>query len=174
MNEKSTIVANFDIKHKQIRLVDDGGSKVMSHTDAMALAERHNLDLILINNNVIPPACKILDLAKYRFDTKMRNKEQAKLQREKRVHIKEIQFKLNIDDHDFQTKCRNISRFISKGNKVKIIIQFKGRERQHTDIGYDILNRIMSGVDGIEMDGKEQFTGNRITAMIKGTNNGST
>jgi translation initiation factor IF-3 len=151
-----------------VRVVSDTGSEVVATHRAIALAESQGLDLIVISGQSDPPVCKILELTKYRYDLQRKEKEAARSQRESRIDIKEVQFKPNIDEHDFQTKCRNISRFIGKGNTVKIIVQFRGRERQHTDLGYEIIDRIPQVVNDIEYVGKPSFSGNRITAILKG------
>jgi translation initiation factor IF-3 len=172
-NQRARILANRDIRHKSVRIVTDGGSEVLPTVKALEQAELAGLDLILINENAEPPVCKILDLNKYHYDLQRKEKEAAKAQRESRVTVKEVQFKPNIDDHDFDTKCRNIERFIKKGNKVKLLVQFRGRERQYTEIGYDIVNRVVETLAGVELDGPPQLAGNRITAMLKGEKDGS-
>jgi translation initiation factor IF-3 len=172
MKNQSRILANRDIRQSSVRLVTESGSEVLQTNLAISRAERLGLDLVLINDSSDPPICKLLELDKYKYEMQRRDKENAKAQRESRVLLKEVQFKPNIDDHDFETKCRNITRFISKGNKVKILVQFRGRERQHTDLGYDILDRVLETVENIEYDGKPSFAGNRITAIVKGTKDG--
>jgi translation initiation factor IF-3 len=169
---KKTIIANHEIRTQMVRVVTDLGSEVLPLHKAIALAADDGLDLVLINDKIDPPACKILDVTKYRYDMQRKTKEDAKAQREARIDIKEVQFKPNIDEHDFQTKCRKIANFISKGNKVKLIVQFRGRERQHTNLGYDVLDRVLETVEDIAYDGKPSYTGNRITAMLKGTKDG--
>mgnify|MGYP000388857772 FL=1 len=173
MNNQPRILANNDIRYKNVRLVTETSSDVMSTDSAQAKAENAGLDLVLINEKSDPPICKMVELNKYKYELQRKEKENAKAQRESRVLLKEVQFKPNIDQHDFETKCGKITKFVSKGNKVKVLVQFRGRERQHTDLGYDILERILETVDGIEYDGKPSFTGNRITAMIKGTKDGT-
>jgi len=170
--QREIILANRDIRFKEVRLVTEADSKVLSTNEALRQAEDAGLDLILINASAKPPVCKILELNKYRYEQKLKAKEAARAQRESRTTIKEVQFKPNIDQHDFETKCKKIAKFIDKGNKVKVLIQFRGRERQHTDLGYDILERVFQEVDGIEYDAKPSFAGNRITAMLKGTKDG--
>jgi translation initiation factor IF-3 len=170
---KKLIIANHEIRTQMVRIVSDLGSEVLPLHVAIALAETDGLDVVVINDKSDPPACKILDVAKYRYDMQRKTKEDAKAQREARVDIKEVQFKPNIDEHDFQTKCRKITNFISKGNKVKLIVQFRGRERQHTNLGYDVLDRVLETVEDIVYDGKPSYTGNRITAMLKGTKDGT-
>jgi translation initiation factor IF-3 len=167
------IIANHEIRTQTVRIVTDLGSEVMALHAAIAEAQADGLDVVLINDKIDPPACKILDVTKYRYDMQRKTKEDAKAQRKSRIDIKEVQFKPNIDEHDFQTKCRKITNFISKGNKVKLIVQFRGRERQHTNLGYDVLDRVLKTVEDIVYDGKPSYTGNRITAMLKGTNDGT-
>lgn len=170
---KNRILANHEIRTQMVRVVSDAGSEVLPLHKAIALAADQGVDLVLINDRADPPVCKLLDAAKYRYEMQRKAKEDAKAQREARIEIKEVQFKPNIDEHDFQTKCRKIAGFISKGNKVKLIVQFRGRERQHSDLGYDVLDRVLTSVEDIAYDGKPSYTGNRITAMLKGTKDGS-
>jgi len=173
MKKGSRILANQDIRHPNVRLVTESGASVLPTKKALDQAEAAGLDLVMINEQTDPPICKILELGKYRYEQKQKQKEAERAQRESRVTTKEVQFKPNIDDHDFETKCRNIERFLKKGNKVKILVQFRGRERQHTDIGYDIINRVLDTVEMSELDGKPQFSGNRITANLRGKKDGS-
>jgi translation initiation factor IF-3 len=170
---KTRTLVNHEIRSQLVRVVTDLGSEVLPLYKAIALAANDGLDLVQINEQADPPVCKILDFAKFNYDRKRKAKEDAKAQREARIEIKEVQFKPNIDEHDFQTKCRKIANFISKGNKVKLIVQFKGRERQHTNLGYDVLERVLVSVEDIVYDGKPSYTGNRITAMLKGTKDGT-
>ncbi|SRR6056297_979752 len=174
MKNRSRILANSDIRHKSVRVVTDDGSAVLHTSAAIKQAEDQGLDLILINEKADPPICKILELGKYRYEQQQQEKQAAKRQRESRVTIKEVQFKPNIDVHDFETKCGKINKFIEKGNKVKLLVQFRGRERQHTDLGYDIIDRVLELVENVELDGKPQFSGNRITAILKGNKDGQT
>jgi translation initiation factor IF-3 len=173
MNNHLWIYANRDIRYKSVRVVTETGSEVLSIHEALQRAEDVDLDLILINDAASPPICKIFELNKYRYEQQRKTKEAAKAQRQSRITLKEIQFKPNIDNHDFMTKCRNITRFINKGNKVKILVQFRGRERQHADLGYDIIERVLKDVENVELDGTPQFSGNRITAILKRTKDGN-
>lgn len=169
MTTRSQIVANHNINYRTVRVVSELGSDVLPTHKAIAEAEAEGLDLVLINDRSDPPICKILDVTKYKYELQRKEKEAAKAQREARISIKEVQFKPNIDEHDFQTKCRRITKFIDNGDKVKILVQFRGRERQHTELGYDVLTRIIESVDNIAYDGTPQFAGNRIVVMLKKT-----
>lgn len=173
MKSNDKILTNRDIRHKNVRLVTESGSEVLPTFKAIELAEKQDLDLILINDKTDPPVCKILDFTKYSYDQKQKAKLADRAQRANRITVKEVQFKPNIDTHDFETKCKNITKFIQKGNVVKVQIQFRGRERQHTDIGFNLIERVVNTIDGIELDGKPQFSGNRITAILKGNSNGT-
>jgi translation initiation factor IF-3 len=174
-NGETTLKINTEIKSPQVRVVlDNGESQVMSIGDALASAYKQNLDLVLINDHPTPPICKIVDVEKYQYSLKRKEKETARAQRNSRVEIKEVQFTPNINTHDFDTKCRNILKFIEKGHKVKLLVQFRGRERQFSDLGFDVINRVVTEIHGVEFDGSPQFSGNRITAIIKGTKDGTT
>ena len=174
MKNGSQILANREIRHNTVRVVTETGSTVLHIGTAIRQAEDQDMDLVLINDQAVPPICKILELDKYKYELQRKEKETARAQRESRVTIKEVQFKPNIDQHDFETKCNMITKFISKGNKVKVMIQFRGRERQHTSLGYDILSRVLDVVEDIEYDGSPSLTGNRIIAILKGTRNVTT
>ena len=173
MKDKTQILANKDIQNRTVRVVTDAGNNVMPTFKAIALAESQQLDLVIINDRADPPICHITDLGKYRYDLKMKAKANSKAQRESRITIKEVQFKPNIDGHDFDTKCRNITKFIDKGNIVKVQVQFKGRERQHTNLGFELIDRVLENVENVTLDGKPQFSGNRITAILKGIKDGT-
>lgn len=173
MKNRPRILANHDIRHKTVRVVTEDGSTILPTSQAIRKAEYEGLDLILINENADPPICKIFELNKYSYDLQRKEKEAVKAQRESRILLKEVQFKPNIDEHDFQTKCRNITKFIGQGNKVKVLVQFRGRERQHTSLGFDIIDRVLEVVEDIEYDGAPLLAGNRITAIIKGIKGGT-
>ena len=102
-----------------------------------------NLDLVLIAAQAQPPVAKIMDFGKYRFEQAKREKEARKNQ--KVINIKEIQLSLNIDTHDFETKLNAAKKFLSKGDKVKVSIRFRGREMGHSQYGYDLMQRFAEG-----------------------------
>lgn len=111
----------------------------MSSAQASKLAMEKNLDLVMISPNAKPPVCKIMDYGKYRFEQARREKEKRKNQ--KIVDTKEVRLSLNIDTHDFNTKLNHALKFLSKGDKVKVSIRFRGREMGHPEIGTEIMNR---------------------------------
>lgn len=111
----------------------------MSAKEALALAEKSNLDLVKIAPNATPPVCKIMDYGKFRFEQAKREKEAKKKQ--KVMDIKEVRLSLNIDTGDFNTKVNHALRFLKDGDKVKVSIRFRGREMAHADSGTVIMER---------------------------------
>ena len=112
---------------------------IMTSSDALALAEEKDLDLVKIAPNAVPPVCKIMDYGKFRFEQAKREKEARKNQRV--VEIKEIRLTPNIDIGDLNTKVKNACRFLQDGNKVKVSVRFRGREVTHASLGQDLLHR---------------------------------
>ena len=111
----------------------------MSAKEAIALAEKANLDLVKIAPNAVPPVCKIMDYGKFKFEQAKREKEAKKKQ--KVMDIKEVRLSLNIDTGDFNTKVNHALRFLKDGDKVKVSIRFRGREMAHTEHGTTIMQR---------------------------------
>ena len=132
---------NEEIRDKEVRVIGADGSQVgiMSAKDALALAEKSNLDLVKIAPGANPPVCKIMDYGKFRFEQAKREKEAKKNQ--KVMEIKEIRLSMNIDTGDFNTKVNHALKFLRDGNKVKVSIRFRGREMAHTDNGLVIMQR---------------------------------
>ena len=98
------------------------------------------MDLVEVQPNVDPPVCKILDFGKYKYEAQKRANEARKKQ--KVVEVKEIKFRPNIDEHDYQVKMRNLRKFIEGGDKVKVTLRFRGREMAHQELGVQVLERI--------------------------------
>lgn len=138
-NKKQQI--NEEVRDKEVRVISPEGEQlgIMSAEEALKIAVERNLDLVKISPQAKPPVCKIMDFGKYRFEQAKREKENRKNQ--KTIDIKEVRLSLNIDTHDFNTKLKNAMKFISKGDKVKVSIRFRGREMGHPEQGYDNMKR---------------------------------
>ena len=154
--EKETLI-NEDIRCDELRVIGSDGSQlgIMPTDKAQNLAIEQNLDLVLIAAQAQPPVAKIMDYGKYRFEQAKREKEARKNQ--KVINIKEVQLSLNIDTHDFETKRNAAIKFLSKGDKVKVSIRFRGREMGHSQYGYDLMERFAEGcseVSNIEKPAK--------------------
>lgn len=132
---------NEEIRDKEIRVISNTGEQlgIMSSSEALKLAEQGNFDLVKIAPQAKPPVCKIMDYGKYKFELAKREKENRKNQ--KVVNIKEVQLSPSIDTNDFNTKCRHAIKFLKNGDKVKVIVRFRGREVSHSEIGYTLLDR---------------------------------
>jgi translation initiation factor IF-3 len=162
-------VANHDIRFREVRVVgpDDEKLGVMPTDVAKQKARNLDLDLVLVTDKADIPVCCIVDLSKFLYQQKQALKEQSRRQRQSKIELKEVQFRPNIDVHDFNTKCKNVSRFIDKGALVKLVVQFRGRERSRTNIGFDIINNVIDTVGNIEFDSKPQLNGNKIIATVR-------
>ncbi len=140
---KKDLRINEMIRVREVRLIDDGGEQkgIVSIADALQLAQDIDLDLVEISPNTNPPVCKVLDYGKYKFDLEKKIKESKKKQ--KHVRLKEIRMQPKIDKHDLQFKTRHIKEFLEYGNKVKVTIRFRGRELAHTELGKDVLLKVL-------------------------------
>ncbi len=138
---------------------------VMSSREAVQAAENMGLDLIEISPNAEPPVCKIGDFGKHRYE--IQKKESAARKNQKIVLTKELKMRPNIEEHDIQVKLRAARRFFEDGDKVRWVMQFRGRENEHREIGWTIVNRIkddLAEVCKIEMDARQE--GNSILMIM--------
>lgn len=142
--EAKGLSINEAIREKEIRVVDSDGSQlgIMPPADALKIAQGKGLDLVMIAPKAQPPVCKIIDFGKYCYEQAKKEKEAKKNQNI--VTVKEIQLTLKIDTHDIQTKASHANRFLQSGDKVKVVVKFKGREMAHPELGYDIAERFCS------------------------------
>ncbi|WP_293445081.1 translation initiation factor IF-3 [Persephonella sp.] len=142
---------NKQIRAKEVRLIDENGQNlgILPIEEALRIAEDRNLDLVEVSPNANPPVCKIMDYGKYKFEQKKKEKEAKKKQKAKMQNVKEIKFRIKIEDHDYQTKVRHIREFIEEGDKVKVWIWFRGRENIHPELGEKLANRIIQDLSDI-------------------------
>src|SRR5699024_3614060 len=124
---------NETIRAREVRLIDANGDQlgVKSRAEALELAQKRNLDLVLVAPGAKPPVCRIMDYGKYRYEQQKKEKEARKKQRV--INVKEVRFSPSIGDHDFNTKLRNARKFLEKGDKVKASVRFRGRAITHKD-----------------------------------------
>ena len=141
MNRIKELRINEEIRVAEIRLVTGGETQtVMPTREALAQAVTAGLDLVEISPTARPPVCRIMDYGKYRFEQAKREKEARKNQRV--VQMKEVKFRPNIEDHDFETKAKNAERFLKDGDKVKATVMFRGREITHPELGRVLCERL--------------------------------
>jgi translation initiation factor IF-3 len=112
---------------------------VMKIQDALRVAQQHGLDLVEVSANANPPVCRIVDFGKFKYELAKHDKEKKANAAAK---MKEIKFRVNIDKHDYETKLRHAEEFLDKGNKVRVLLQFRGREMAHKHIGLELMKRI--------------------------------
>ena len=157
---------NDEIRAKEVRIIGDNGEQlgVLQTSAALAMAYEKDLDLVLIAPNAEPPVCRIMDYGKYRFERDKKEKEAKKKQTV--VEVKEVQLSCRIDTHDFETKVKHAHRFIGEGNKVRVVVKFKGREMSHLDIGRDILEKFEQACADVGTVDKRPALEGRFMSMI--------
>ncbi|HHU73995.1 MAG TPA: translation initiation factor IF-3 [Clostridiales bacterium] len=140
---------NEQIRDKEVRLIGENGEQlgIMSAKDALKLAREAELDLVKIAPTAKPPVCKIIDYGKFRYEQARREKEAKKKQ--KVTDVKEIRLSPNIDDNDLNTKANQARKFLTKGDKVKVALRFRGREMAHTTSSKVILDNFYSKLEDI-------------------------
>ena len=134
---------NEDIKVKEVRVIGPDGETigVMSTSAALNAAYEQGYDLVLMAPQAEPPVCRIMDYGKFRYERDKREKEAKKKQQT--VEVKEVQLSCRIDTHDFQTKANNAIRFLKGGDKVRVVLLFKGREMAHTEVGAEVIGKFL-------------------------------
>ena len=140
---------NTDIFHETVRCIAPDGEQlgVMSTSSAIDVAESYGLDLVEVSPNASPPVCKIMDFGKFKYESQKKRNEAKKKQ--KLIDVKEIKLRPNIDEHDYQVKMRNVTKFLNSGDKVKVTLRFRGREMAHQELGVNVLNRVRGDTEEI-------------------------
>ena len=140
---------NEQIRDKEVRVISEDGEQlgIMSARDAQKLAREADLDLVKISPGAKPPVCKIIDYGKYRYEQARKEKEAKKKQRT--IDVKEIRLSPNIDTNDLNTKANQARKFLSKGDKVKVSLRFRGREMAHLDVGREILDTFFEKLEEV-------------------------
>ncbi len=133
---------NDRIRASEIRLIGAEGENVgvVTPERAMMMADDAGLDLVEISPNANPPVCKIMDFGKFKYETQKKEAEARKKQ--KIIEIKEVKFRPNTDNHDYDVKMRNVFKFLENGDKVKVTLRFRGREMAHQELGRQLLERV--------------------------------
>ena len=157
---------NEEILDKEIRVIGDDGEQlgIMSSEAAMKIAEEKELDLVKISPMAKPPVCKIMDYGKYCFEKQKREKEAKKKQQT--VELKEIQISYRIDTHDYETKLNQARKFLSSGNKVRVVMKFRGREMSHMAMGRDILEKFLADTHEVGSCDKKPVLEGRFMSMV--------
>lgn len=152
-----------------LRLIDEKGEQlgVMETRKAIAIARERELEVVVVSEKADPPVAKIVDLNKYVYKEQQRKKALAKNARATRTELKEMQFRPKIDNHDFEVKANKIKKFLDKGDQVKIVIRFKGRERYiYKEQGMELFERLSKSLE-TDFLSEPKFVGSSIVAIIK-------
>ena len=157
---------NEAIREKEIRVIGPDGEQlgIMSSKEALERAYDEGYDLVMMAANAVPPVCKIMDYGKYRFECEKREKEARKKQQV--VEVKEIQLSYRIDTHDFETKVKHAVRFLTDGNKVRVVLRFKGREMSHVAMGSEIMTKFEEACAEYGTADKKPVLDGRLMSMV--------
>ena len=159
---------NERIRAKEVRLIDENGNNhgVVPTSKALEMADDAGLDLVVISPNQAPPVAKILDYGKYKYEMAKRAKEAKKKQHV--VEVKEIKVRYKIDVHDYEVRLKNVRKFISQGNKVKIVVMLRGREMQHSNLAFELAERFINDLanDPIQVEKKPLLEGRNVTLYL--------
>ena len=160
--------ANERIRALDVQVIGSEGNNlgVLELKKAIELAKQEGLDLIEISPNASPPVCKIMDMGKYKYD--LQKKANLAKKKQKIVSLKEIKLRPGTEIHDYNFKIKNAKKFITKGDKVKFTVKFKGREMQHIDLGKNLLNRIVEDTKNIaKVETQPKFEGKQMIMVIQ-------
>ncbi len=165
-NTISDLMINEQIRDREIRLIGENGEQlgIMPAREALKMAEEAELDLVKIAPTAKPPVCKIIDYGKYRYELARKEKEARKKQ--KVVELKEIRLSPNIDSNDLNTKMNAAKKFLSKGDKVKITLRFRGREMAHMNASRHILDDLAKELSDVAVVEKAPKVEGRSISMV--------
>ncbi|WP_081791827.1 translation initiation factor IF-3 [Caldalkalibacillus mannanilyticus] len=140
------LLVNEGIRAREVRVIGVNGEQlgILTIREALQLAVDAELDLVNVAPQAKPPVCRIMDYGKFKFEQQKKDKEARKNQ--KIINIKEVRFSPTIEEHDYNTKMRNVVKFLEKGDKVKCSIRFRGRQITHSSIGLQVLEKLAKDI----------------------------
>ena len=159
---------NYRIRSIDVQVISSGGENlgVLPIKKAIEIAKGESLDLIEISPNANPPVCKIMDIGKYKYD--MQKKASKAKKNQKTVNLKELKLRPGTEIHDYNFKIKNAKKFLTKGDKVKFTVKFKGREMQFTQQGRDLMNRIIEDTKDLgKVELNPKFEGKQMIMIIQ-------
>ena len=168
-NKEKDLLINDQIKVNEVLVIGPNGEQVgvKKIDDARTLASYAGLDLVLISPNANPPVCKVMDYNKFRYEKQKKAKEALKKQKATMSELKEYRLSPVIDVGDFETKLRNATKYLEKGDRIKLTIRFKGRQMAHTELGAEVLERFAERVkDYADIEQKPKLDGRTMTMLL--------
>ena len=160
--------ANERIRAPEVQVISSIGKNLgtLSTQEAITIAKQEGLDLIEISPNANPPVCKIIDVGKYKYD--LQKKANKAKKKQKIINLKEIKLRPVTEIHDYNFKIKNAQKFLTKGDKVKFTVQFRGREMQHTNLGHKLMDRIIQDTASLgKIEIAPKFEGRQIIMIIQ-------
>jgi translation initiation factor IF-3 len=147
--KRDALLLNDRIRDREVRLIGEDGSQlgIVPTRDALNAARDKGLDLFLVQPDATPPVARILDYGKFKFEQEKRARETKK--KHHIVDIKELKMRYKIEEHDYQVKFRSAQKFLSEGDKVKVLIMLRGRETQHSNLALDLMKRFANDLNGL-------------------------
>ena len=170
IKKQSRTRLNGEIRYPEVRVIGSSGEQlgIMSSREAQLLANEQGVDLVEIAANANPPVVKIIDWGKYQYQKMKEDAKNRKKAREKQSELKQMKIGLKISDNDLNIKVRKMRGFLDDGDRVKILIIFRGREMAHKEIGNELLNRVVELLgEGIVIEGKPQMNGRNLSAQVR-------
>ena len=160
--------ANERIRSLDVQVISSDGNNLgtLPLKKAIEIAKEEGLDLIEISPNANPPVCKIMDMGKYKYD--LQKKANNAKKKQKTVSLKELKLRPGTEIHDYNFKLKNAKKFLTKGDKVKFTVRFKGREMQHIQLGKDLMNRIIEDTKELgKIETHPKFEGKQMIMIIQ-------
>ena len=160
--------SNNRISSPEVQVIGSDGQNlgILNTNEAISKAKNQGLDLIEIAPNTNPPVCKIMDMGKYKYDAQKKANKAKKKQ--KKIEIKEIKLRPVTEIHDYTFKIKNAQKFLSKGDKVKFTIKFKGRELQHSNLGDELMQKIKTDMEKLgKVELQPKFDGKQMIMIIQ-------
>ena len=152
-----------------VRCINSDGNMVgvIATRDALRLAEEQGLDLVEVSPNAEPPVCRIMDFGKYRYAEEVKKRQARKQTLAHSRAIKEMKFHSNVEPHDYLTKVKHVQDFLDKGHKVKLSLQFRGRENAHRELGLEVVRRVIKDCEGMSVVEMEpRMVGRSVVALL--------
>ena len=160
--------SNNKIVSNEVQVISSDGKNlgILNTQEAITIAKNEGLDLIEIAQNAKPPVCKIMDMGKYKYDAQKKANKAKKKQ--KKIEIKEIKLRPVTEIHDYTFKIKNAQKFLTKGDKVKFTIKFKGRELQHSNLGDELMQKIKTDMEKLgKVELQPKFDGKQMIMIIQ-------
>ncbi len=162
---KQRLRTNERIRVREVRLIGPDARQIgiVPTYEALKMAKKHGLDLVEISPTARPPVCRILDFGKYKYELSKKGKDTKPAGSK----IKEVKLRVRIEQHDFMVKLRRAEHFLDKGFKVKLTLSFRGRENEHKNLGFDVINRTVEDLKHIgTADSEARLAGRSVTLIV--------